>query len=297
MEQPHIPCACTIAGSDSGGGAGIQADLKTFSALGVWGCTVITAVTAQNTCSVLSSLAVDTHTLSCQMEAVFQDFAIRAVKTGMLPDAATITTVAENLPKDISLVLDPVMIATSGKRLSSPENLSLLCDLLIPRATLITPNIPELCALTGRKTITTVAEMTAAGRDLLAMGAEAVLIKGGHLTTEKETSTDVFLSFNEQIVLESPRYPYEVHGSGCCLAAAITAYLVRGDTLPDACRQAKMFVSRAIRDAVPALSGRRMVNPGGMVPPSASASTLASTSTSTSALTSASASASIFKKR
>ncbi len=101
MEQPHIPCACTIAGSDSGGGAGIQADLKTFTALGVWGCTVITAVTAQNTRDVLTSLAVDTHTLSSQMEAVFQDFAITAVKTGMLPDACTIMTVADNLPKDM----------------------------------------------------------------------------------------------------------------------------------------------------------------------------------------------------
>ncbi len=266
MEQPHIPCACTIAGSDSGGGAGIQADLKTFSALGVWGCTVITAVTAQNTCDVLSSLAVDTHTLTCQMEAVFQDFAIHAVKTGMLPDAATIMTVAENLPKEISLVVDPVMIATSGKRLSTPESLSALCDLLIPRAALVTPNIPELCALTGRKTITTIDEMTDAGRDVLAMGADAVLIKGGHLAAESETSPDVFLSSDEWFVIDGPRYPYEVHGSGCCLAAAITAYLVRGDTLPDACREGKVFVSRAIRDAVPALSGRQMVNPGGIVP-------------------------------
>lgn len=119
---------CTIAGSDSGGGgAGIQADLKTFSALGVWGCTVITAVTSQNTRAVLSSLTVDTHTLTCQMDAVFQDFAISAVKTGMLPDAKTIETVAENLPpRAVSLVVDPVMIATSGKRLAS-RKVSLPC--------------------------------------------------------------------------------------------------------------------------------------------------------------------------
>ena len=176
MEQLHIPCACTIAGSDSGGGAGIQADLKTFSALGVWGCTVITSVTAQNTRDVLTSQTVDTHTLSCQMDAVFQDFAVTAVKTGMLPDAATIKTVAENLPENIPLVLDPVMIATSGKHLSSPESVSALCELLIPRAKLVTPNIPELCALTERKTISTIDEMTAAGRELLGMGAQAVLI-------------------------------------------------------------------------------------------------------------------------
>ncbi len=154
------------------------------------------------------------------------------------------------------------MIATSGRRLSTPESLSLLCDHLIPRAKLVTPNIPELCALTGTKAITTIDEMTEAGRDILAMGAQAVLIKGGHLSAE--ISPDVYLSSDEWFVLDSPRYPYEVHGSGCCLAAAITAYLVRGETLPDACRKAKVFVSRAIRDAVPALSGRRMVNPGGM---------------------------------
>ena len=263
MEQPHMPCACTIAGSDSGGGAGIQADLKTFTALGVWGCTVITAVTAQNTRDVLSSLAVDTHTLSCQMEAVFQDYAIRAVKTGMLPDTGTIMTIADNLPRGISLVVDPVMIATSGRRLSSPESLAAVCDLLIPRAAIVTPNIPELCILTGKKTITTIDEMTAAGREILAMRADAVLIKGGHLTAER--SPDVFLSSDEQIVLDGPRYPYEVHGSGCCLAAAITAYLVQGESLPDACRHGKRFASDAIRDAVPALSGRRMINPGGMI--------------------------------
>ncbi|KAF1078361.1 bifunctional hydroxymethylpyrimidine kinase/phosphomethylpyrimidine kinase [Methanogenium sp. MK-MG] len=263
MERPQIPCACTIAGSDSGGGAGIQADLKTFSALGVWGCTVVTAVTAQNTRAVLSSRTVDTHTLTCQMEAVFQDFPITAVKTGMLPDATTIAAVADNLPWDISLVLDPVMIATSGKRLTSPESLSALCDRLIPRAALVTPNIPELCVLTERKAITTIDEMAAAGREILDMGAEAVLIKGGHLTTA--SSPDVYISPDEHVILDGPRYPYEVHGSGCSLAAAITAYLVRGETLPEACRQGKMFVSDAIRDAVPALSGRRMVNPGGMV--------------------------------
>lgn len=273
MTRSEIPCACTIAGSDSGGGAGIQADIKTFTALGVWGCTVVTAVTAQNTLDVCASLAVDMHTLSLQMEAVFQDFAITAVKTGMLPDAATIMTVAEHLPGDISLVLDPVMVATSGKRLSSSESLSALCELLIPRARLVTPNIPELCALTGRECgtpagvhdITSIAEMTEAGRELLAMGAEAVLIKGGHLTANKETSPDVFLSADECFVIDGPRYPYDVHGSGCCLAAAITAYLVRGETLPDACRKGKVFVTDAIRDAMPACSGRRMVNPGGFV--------------------------------
>lgn len=263
MEQPQIPFACTIAGSDSGGGAGIQADLKTFAALGVWGCTVITAVTAQNTCTVLSSLTVDTHTVSRQMEAVFQDFPIQAVKTGMLPDAETILTVAGHLPPEVSLVVDPVMIATSGRRLASPESLSAMCGQLIPRAALVTPNIPELCALTGRETITTTDAMKDAGREILAMGAGAVLIKGGHLTTER--SPDVYLSADEQFIIDGPRYPYEVHGSGCALAAAITAYLVRGSTLPDACRDGKAFVAEAIRDAVPALSGRRMINPDGMV--------------------------------
>ena len=275
MEEPQIPCACTIAGSDSGGGAGIQADLKTFTALGVWGCTVVTAVTAQNTVDVLSSMTVDTHTVSHQMEAeksneivvyftaVAEDACISAVKTGMLPDAETIKTVADNLPAEISLVVDPVMIATSGRRLASVESLTAACDCLLPRTALVTPNIPELCALTGRDAITTMDEMTAAGHEILAMGAGAVLMKGGHLDVER--SPDVYLSAEECIVLDGPRYPYEVHGSGCSLAAAITAYLAKGATLPDACREGKTFVSCAIRDAVPALSGRRMVNPGGMV--------------------------------
>jgi hydroxymethylpyrimidine/phosphomethylpyrimidine kinase len=263
MTQPHNLSACTIAGSDSGGGAGIQADIKTFAALGVWGCTVVTAITAQNTCGVLASLTVDSHTLSLEIEAVFQDFSITAVKTGMLPGAATIRTVAENLPRDVALVVDPVMIATSGTRLSSSDSLSALTDLLIPRAHLVTPNIPELCALTGRDAITSIEEMTVAGRELLAMGAGAVLIKGGHLTGDR--SPDVYISENETVILDGPRYPYEVHGSGCCLAAAITAYLVRGENLSEACRLGKSFVTEAIKTAVPARSGRRMVNPGGMV--------------------------------
>jgi len=263
MQAPQIPFACTIAGSDSGGGAGIQADLKTFTALGVWGCTVVTAITAQNTCSVLSSLTVDTQTISHQMEAVFADFPVRAAKTGMLPDAETIRTVADNLPQEVALVVDPVMIATSGQRLASEESLAALCECLIPRATLVTPNIPELCAITGRETITTTAEMQSAGRDILAMGAGAVLMKGGHLTGV--TSPDVYLSETDYLVLDGPRYPYEVHGSGCSLAAAITAHLARGTSLTDACRDGKAFVSYAIRDAIAASSGRRMVNPGGLV--------------------------------
>lgn len=265
MTQPHIPGACTIAGSDSGGGAGIQADLKTFAALGVWGCTVVTAVTAQNTRDLLASVTVDSHTLSLEMEAVFKDFSITAVKTGMLADAATIKTVAEHLPRNIFLVVDPVMIATSGTRLSSSDSVSALTDLLIPRAHLVTPNIPELCALTGRDavTITTIEEMTVAGRELLAMGAGAVLIKGGHLTGDR--SPDVYISANQHEILDGARYPYEVHGSGCCLAAAITGYLVRGETLFEACRLGKAFVTEAILTAVPSSSGRYMINPGGMV--------------------------------
>lgn len=263
MTRPHNPCACTIAGSDSGGGAGIQADLKTFAALGVWGCTVVTAVTAQNTRGVLSSLTVDAHTLALEMEAVFKDFSVSAVKTGMLPDAATIRTVAEHLPREITLVVDPVMIATSGTRLSTSDSVSALTELLIPRATLVTPNIPELCALTGRDAVTTIEEMTGAGRELLAMGAGAVLIKGGHLTGDR--SPDVYIRGSQHEILDGARYPYEVHGSGCCLAAAITAYLVQGETLFEACRLGKAFAAWAIKTAVPAISGRRMINPGGMV--------------------------------
>jgi len=259
MKDAYYPCACTIAGSDSGGGAGIQADIKTFAALGVWGCSVLTAITAQNTVEVRSSLPVPSGMIRSQMEAVFADFPVTACKTGMLATAQSVAAVADALPATVRLVVDPVMIATSGAPLLDDAGERALVELLLPRADLITPNIAEACRLTGRGAIGTRKEMERAADDLQAAGAKAVLLKGGHMTGKKVV--DLLLSDGECTFFEGKRYPYEVHGSGCCLSAAITAHLARGASLKDACGEAKVFIDESIRFAVPSCSGRRSVNP------------------------------------
>ena len=260
MVDAYYPCACTIAGSDSGGGAGIQADLKTFAALGVWGCSVLTAITAQNTVEVRASLPVPTGMIRSQMEAVFADFPVTACKTGMLATAECVAAVADTFPSPkVQLVVDPVMVATSGTPLLDAAGEQAIAELLLPRAALITPNIAEACLLTGRSAIETMRTMEETAEELLASGAGAVLLKGGHMTGE--TVVDVLLADGEFTMFEGSRYPYEVHGSGCCLSAAITACLARGDSLKEACGQAKTFIGDAIRYAVPSLAGRRSVNP------------------------------------
>ncbi|MDT8358629.1 MAG: bifunctional hydroxymethylpyrimidine kinase/phosphomethylpyrimidine kinase, partial [Methanomicrobiaceae archaeon] len=181
MEGEEYPVACTIAGSDSGGGAGIQADLKTFTVLGVWGCTVITALTAQNPREVRGSFPVPPGFVRLQLEAVQDEFFIRAYKTGMLATAEIVREVAAALPASALLVVDPVMVATSGARLLDAEGERALIEELIPASTLVTPNIPEACAITGIPSITTPPEMVRAGEAIREMGAAAVLIKGGHL--------------------------------------------------------------------------------------------------------------------
>ncbi|MDD1705930.1 MAG: bifunctional hydroxymethylpyrimidine kinase/phosphomethylpyrimidine kinase, partial [Methanoregulaceae archaeon] len=179
------PAACTIAGSDSGGGAGIQADLKTFTALGIWGTSVITAVTAQNTKEVAGFCMVPEEMVLLQLEAVLDDFDIRAIKTGMLGTAGMIRTVARALPPDIPLVLDPVMIATSGSRLLDEDATGVLLCTLLPRATVVTPNIPEALVLSGMKRIESLSEMKEAGRTILDLGPDYVVMKGGHLSGEE----------------------------------------------------------------------------------------------------------------
>ncbi|MBT8507397.1 hypothetical protein AZH53_02995 [Methanomicrobiaceae archaeon CYW5] len=260
MVDAYYTCACTIAGSDSGGGAGIQADLKTFAALGVWGCSVLTAITAQNTMEVTASLPVPTGMIRSQMEAVFADFPVAACKTGMLATAECVAAVADTFPSpEVQLVVDPVMVATSGTPLLDAAGEQALVELLLPRAALVTPNIAEACLLTGRSAITTKRTMEEAAEELLATGAGAVLLKGGHM--KGKTVMDVLLADGEFSVLKGKRYPYEVHGSGCCLSAAITARLAMGETVPEACAGAKTFIDSAIQNAVPSLSGRRSVNP------------------------------------
>ncbi|HON80963.1 MAG TPA: bifunctional hydroxymethylpyrimidine kinase/phosphomethylpyrimidine kinase [Methanoregulaceae archaeon] len=252
------PAACTIAGSDSGGGAGIQADLKTFSAIGVWGTTVITALTAQNTQDVYRVCMVPEAMVAAQLEAVMADFDIRAFKTGMLGSAAIIRTVDRVLPPRCPLVVDPVMVATSGARLLDEGAGDELIGTLLPRATVVTPNIPEAVVLSGME-ISTIDEMREAALAIMELGPEYVLVKGGHL--EGAEVVDLLVGPGPELVLSGARYPHDVHGSGCCFSAAITAYLALGCTVPEAFREGKAFIAAAIREAVVSKSGRYSVNP------------------------------------
>ena len=241
--------ALTIAGSDSGGGAGIQADLKTFSALGVYGASVITAVTAQNTRAVTAVEAVSPTLIRAQIEAVFADLPPQAVKTGMLGDSQTICTVADSLAAVALpyLVIDPVMVAKSGDKLLADAAIATLREGLIPLATLITPNLPEAGELLGRS-VTTRDDMPQAAADLLALGCHAVLLKGGHLAGD--ASDDLLLTTGGATWLSAARHPGKnTHGTGCTLSAAITAGLARGLALVDAVHAAKDYIGAAIAAA------------------------------------------------
>ena len=238
----------TIAGSDSGGGAGIQADLKTFSALGCFGMTAITALTAQNTTGVRAIHGVPPEMLKDQIDAVVEDIGVDAVKIGMLHAPDIVHTVANaidrhNLPK---VVLDPVMIATSGAVLIENDAVQALIQQLFPRAALITPNLDEAGFLVGR-TLHTEADMQSAAQALLALGARAVLIKGGHLAGEQVS--DLFMSANgEQRWLRAPRIASaNTHGTGCTLSSAIAAHLALGSALPNAIQSAHAFVRQALQ--------------------------------------------------
>jgi hydroxymethylpyrimidine/phosphomethylpyrimidine kinase len=259
MELPTMPFACTIAGSDSGGGAGIQADLKTFAALGVWGCTVLTAVTAQNTKGVAGSWALAPEAVRAQMDAVIDDFPVAAWKTGMLANATIIRTVADTLPPGVPLVLDPVMVSTSGHTLLEDEAVNDLIEMLIPRATVVTPNLREAEILSGIASITDTAGMVAAAEAIASIGAGSVVVKGGHLEGK---AVDVFLQDDETLFLVGERFPYDVHGSGCTFASAIAAYLARGLDLGSAVREAKEFIEVALKGATVSGSGVRMSHPG-----------------------------------
>jgi hydroxymethylpyrimidine/phosphomethylpyrimidine kinase len=239
--------AVTIAGSDSGGGAGIQADLKTFSALGVYGASVITALTAQNTLGVQAIHDVPPDFIAAQMDSVFSDLKVGAAKIGMLSQAPVIETVAAGLDRHgvTQVVLDPVMVATSGDRLLNPDAVSALRRLLIPRASLVTPNLLEAAALLDQPVAASEDDMLAQGQALIARGARAVLVKGGHGTGE--TSTDLLVTPDGKLRLEAPRIATRnTHGTGCTLSSAIAAGLARGLPLGQAVSQAKDYVTAAI---------------------------------------------------
>src|SRR3954453_18374326 len=241
------PIAVTIAGSDSSGGAGIQADLKTFSALGVYGASVITALTAQNTTGVTGIHDVPPHFIAAQMDAVFSDLPVNAVKIGMLSAPMAIATVAAGLDrwKQTLVVLDPVMVATSGDRLLAPAAIEFLKRELIPRALVITPNLPEAAALLDVPIAETEDEMRAQAEKLLAFGPKTVLIKGGHASGAQ--AVDLLVSGEAVARLTAARVDTKnTHGTGCTLSAAIAAGLARGQRLGEAVADAKQFVTEAI---------------------------------------------------
>jgi hydroxymethylpyrimidine/phosphomethylpyrimidine kinase len=245
-----IPVALTIAGSDSSGGAGIQADLKTFAALGVYGASVITALTAQNTRGVTGIHQVPAEFVTAQIDAVFGDLEVKALKIGMVAQPATIDAIAAGLERwsPRHIVLDPVMVATSGDRLLAAEAVDALRTRLIPRASVITPNLPEAAALLDEEVASTEAAVESQGQRLLAMGCQAVLIKGGH--GQGAESTDYLVTGNGTIALAAPRIATKnTHGTGCSLSPAIAAGLAKGEDLETAVRNAKTWISAAIAAA------------------------------------------------
>jgi hydroxymethylpyrimidine/phosphomethylpyrimidine kinase len=257
--QTAMTAACTIAGSDSGGGAGIQADLKTFTAIGVWGTTVITAITAQNPRHVLGVSTIPEEMVALQIDAVLEDFEIAAFKTGMLGTAGIIRTVARKLPEGIPLVVDPVMVATSGARLLELDAEQELIDTLLPISMVVTPNVPEAMVLSGLEKISGRAGMLEAAWIIRSLGPEYVIIKGGHL--EGKEVNDLLVGKGVEIFLSGPRYPHHVHGSGCCFSAAMAGYLALGLSVEEAFHKSKAFIGQAIKGASPDRSGSYSVNP------------------------------------
>ncbi|MDB5611812.1 MAG: bifunctional hydroxymethylpyrimidine kinase/phosphomethylpyrimidine kinase [Bradyrhizobium sp.] len=245
-----IPVALTIAGSDSSGGAGIQADLKTFAALGVYGASVITALTAQNTSGVSGIHQVPSDFVTAQMDAVFGDLDVKAVKIGMVAQFATIDAIVAGLARwsPNHIVLDPVMVATSGDRLLDQDAVEALRTGLIPRASLITPNLPEAAALLDEPVAVSEAGIESQGKRLLAMGCMMVLIKGGH--GQGAESIDYLVSGNGILALAAPRIATKnTHGTGCSLSSAIAAGLAKGEGMETAVRNAKAWISAAISAA------------------------------------------------
>ena len=249
------PRTLTIAGSDSGGGAGIQADLKTFAALGCYGMSAITAITAQNTLGVTGVHAIPAEMVAAQIDAVATDIGIDAAKTGMLGTAAIVEAVAAAVDRHglRKLVVDPVMVATSGATLSDDATAQAMVRLLFPRALLVTPNLPEASYLLGRP-VTRRADMERAAQELIELGCQAVLLKGGHLAEtgeqggEQGSLDDLLMSADGSVrVFSHPRIDTRnLHGTGCTLAAAIASQLARGDALEQAVGTALDFVAQAI---------------------------------------------------
>ena len=248
------PRVLTIAGSDSGGGAGIQADLKTFSALGVFGMTAITAVTVQNTEGVSGFEAISPATVGDQIRAVIGDIGVDAAKTGMLANAGIVEAVATALADAAvpNLVVDPVFVSKHGHALLAPDAVEGLRRAILPLATLVTPNLLEATGLAGFE-VRTREDMRRAAGAIMALGPRAVLVKGGHLEGgEGSEATDLLVAGDLEEWFSAPRIDTpHTHGTGCTLSAAIAAHLARGDDLRTAVRAGKAFVTEAIRHALP----------------------------------------------
>ena len=244
----NIARALTIAGSDSGGGAGIQADLKTFEAHGVYGMSALTSITAQNTVTVTGVHDLPASFVAGQIDAVAQDIGVDAAKTGMLSNAGIVEAVADAVRRNgiDRLVVDPVMISKHGAALLAPDAAEAVRGMLLPRATLVTPNLHEAGALVGRE-VATLEQARDAARAIADLGAESVLVKGGHLDG---APIDVLLHQGELLEIRAERIDTtQTHGTGCTYGAAITARLARGDGLVDAVRGAKAWLTAALRSA------------------------------------------------
>jgi hydroxymethylpyrimidine/phosphomethylpyrimidine kinase len=240
------PAVLTIAGSDSGGGAGIQADLRTFASLGTHGLCAITAVTAQNTREVSAIQTLPPRIVAAQIDAVFSDFDVRAVKIGMLATAAIVRTVAAVLNRHprVPVVLDPVLVATTGARLARGDLAGPIRRHLLSRADLVTPNVPETESLLGRR-LSDVSDLPAAAEELLESGVRAVLLKGGHLRGARVSDLLMTADGNTRW-FQHARIAAEGHGTGCTLSSAIAAYLARGDSMDVAVKKSVEYVHRAL---------------------------------------------------
>lgn len=254
-EEGRAPVALSVAGSDSGGGAGLQADLKTWAALGVFGTSVVTCVTAQNTREVRSVEPIEPRAVVDQIRAVLEDLPVAAAKTGVLPSAEHVR-VAADLLGGLPLVVDPVLVATSGDVLAAQETADAMMDVLLPRATLVTPNLAEAQRLTGRR-VETVADMRDAARALVERGAGAVLLKGGHL---QGAAVDVLVDEGGVEEFAGERVDVgPVHGTGCALSAAIAGEIARGRALRESIATAKHFVAGQLRASLSLGGGARVL--------------------------------------
>jgi len=247
-----IAKALTIAGSDSGGGAGIQADLKTFQELDVFGMSAITAVTAQNTLGVQAVYPLSVEAVVSQIESVAVDLKPDALKTGMLYSKEIIEAIVEQIEKHKleNLVVDPVMIAKGGAQLLKDDAIDTLCEKLLPKATVITPNLPEAARLAGMDSIENITEMKQAARKIHALGVKNVLIKGGHLSSDQK-AIDLLYDGSTFYSVSADRIETKhTHGTGCTYSAAITAQLAKGNDLQKAINKAKHFITCAIRHSL-----------------------------------------------